>query len=397
VKSDVSTCQHISITHDGWSSCNTESYSCVTAHFITADWKPVNAVLQTKKVEGCHSGENIAKALSEVKISWSLPNIIAVTDNAANEKKAFEILNWIRFGCYGHRINLVVKNALSSSNEITHVIAKGRKLVTFFHQSTSANDCLLGKQRLLLKEEQVGHKLIMDVPTRWNSTVAMLRRLLEQSPAVLALASDSGEILSKNAIATITGFAYNFEEQSLVEKLVDALTPFERATAIVSADKSPTMHKILPVIMKIGKCIVLSDDDPECIKKMKKKMSDEIIKRCARVDNDEEISLMACILNPLMKQLEFLSQEQRDHAQGLMTEKALELANTPVQIKTEPTGGNEKSTPAEPSLPSVPGLETEILSEQSERVEDVTEISKIDESNSNSSPPKKKIENCHYE
>jgi len=68
-----------------------------------------------------------------------------------------------------------------------------------------------------------------------------------------------------------------------------------------------------------------------------------------------------------------------------------------VIIKTETTGGNEKSTPAEPSLPSVPGLETEILSEQSERVEDVTEISKIDESNSNSSPPTKKIENCHYE
>ena len=42
---------------------------------------------------------------------------------------------------------------------------------------------------------------------------------------------------------------------------------------------------------------------------------------------------MACILNPLMKQLEFLSQEQRDHAQGLMTEKALELANTPVQTR----------------------------------------------------------------
>ena len=401
MKSDVSTCQHISITHDGWSSCNTESYSCVTAHFITADWKLVNAVLQTKKVEGSHTGENIAQALSEVKVSWSLPNIIAVTDNAANEKKAFEILNWIRFGCYGHRINLVVKNALSSSNEITRVIAKGRKLVTFFHQSTSANDCLLGKQRLLLKEEQVGHKLIMDVPTRWNSTVAMLRRLIEQSPAVLALASDSGDILSKTAIATIKSFAYSFEEQSLVEKLVDVLTPFERATAIVCADKSPTMHKILPVIMKLGKCIVLSDDDPECIKKMKKKMSDEIIKRCARVDNDEEISLMACILNPLMKQLEFLSQEQRDHAQGQLTEKALELASTPVQIKTEPLECHERSTPAEPSLPSVSGLETDgkhcsadVLPEQSEKV-DVNEIiSKTDESklsNTNSSPPTKKL------
>ncbi|CAG2219590.1 unnamed protein product [Mytilus edulis] len=204
----MKSCKNVSITHDGWTSCNTESYIYVTAHFITNQWELVNAVLQTKKVEGSHTGENIANALKEVKENWSLPDIIAVTDNAANEKKAFQILNWIRFGCYGHRINLVVKNALSVSKEISHVIAKGRKLVTFFHQSTSANDSLMAKQKLLLQEEFVGHKLIMDVPTRWNSTVAMLRRPLKQTPAILALATDSSETLSKTALATVKGYVF---------------------------------------------------------------------------------------------------------------------------------------------------------------------------------------------
>ncbi|CAG2217211.1 unnamed protein product [Mytilus edulis] len=109
---------------------------------------------------GTHTGENIANALKEVKEKWSLPDIIAVTDNAANEKKAFQILNWIRFGCYGHRINHVVKNALSVSKEISHVIATGRKLVTFYHQSTSANDSLMAKQKLLLQEELVMSQLL---------------------------------------------------------------------------------------------------------------------------------------------------------------------------------------------------------------------------------------------
>ena len=31
------------------------------------------------------------------KQEWNLPNITAVSDNAANEKKAFELLNWTRF------------------------------------------------------------------------------------------------------------------------------------------------------------------------------------------------------------------------------------------------------------------------------------------------------------
>jgi hypothetical protein len=151
LKSDLKSCKDvcITVTHDGWTSCNTESYSCVTAHFITVNWQLVSADLQTKKVHGSHTVENIADALKEVKEQWSLPEIIAVTDNAANEKKAFGILQWIRFGCYGHRINLVVKNALNAPKEIVNVIAKvqGRKLVTFFHQSSSANDMLKVKQK----------------------------------------------------------------------------------------------------------------------------------------------------------------------------------------------------------------------------------------------------------
>ena len=75
VKAEVQGCNDIAITHDGWSSCNTESYSCVTAHFITSEWELVSAVLQTKKVEGSHTGVKIAESLSDVKASWSLPNI----------------------------------------------------------------------------------------------------------------------------------------------------------------------------------------------------------------------------------------------------------------------------------------------------------------------------------
>ena len=381
----MKSCKNVSITHDGWTSCNTESYSCVTAHFITNQWELVNAVLQTKIVEGSHTGENIANALKEVKENWLLPDIIAVTDNAANEKKAFQILNWIRFGCYGHRINLFVKNALSVSKEISHVIAKGRKLVTFFHQSTSANDSLLAKQKLLLQEEFVGHKLIMDVPTRWNSTVAMLRRLLEQTPAILALATDSNETLSKTALATVKGYVYTFEDQSLVERLVEILAPFERATAIVCADKSPTMHKILPVIIKIEKCISISEDDPESIKKMKIKMSNEMINRCAKVENDEEISLMACILNPLMKQLDFLTPEQKNSAKMMLTEKALELADVPLSVKTEPTEDNPP--PALPSLPSVSDPTDDDIIVQNEKCES---------GKTPKSPPNKKVKSIFH-
>ena len=89
-------------------------------------------------------------------------------------------------------------------------------------------------------------------------------------------------------------------------------------------------------------------------------MSDEMIKRCD-VDNYEELYLMACILNPLMKGLDFLNQEQRSLAQGLLTKKALDLAYIQIQIKTESCQSTDNS-PSLPSLPSVPGFENEIAS-----------------------------------
>ena len=60
----------------------------------------------------------------------------------------------------------------------------------------------------------IGHKLIMDVVARLNSSLAMLQRLSEQTPAIVALVNDL--TLSKQSISSIKAFCYSFEEQSVV-------------------------------------------------------------------------------------------------------------------------------------------------------------------------------------
>ncbi|VDI28310.1 Hypothetical predicted protein [Mytilus galloprovincialis] len=145
------------------------------------------------------------------------------------------------------------------------------------------------------------------------------------------------------------------------------------------------MHKILPVIIKIEKCISISEDDPESIKKMKIKMSNEMINRCDKVENDEEISLMACILNPLMKQLDFLTPEQKNSAKMMLTEKALELADVPLSVKTEPTEDNPP--PALPSLPSVSDPTDDDIIVQNEKCES---------GKTPKSPPNKKVKSIFH-
>ena len=58
-----------------------------------------------------------------------------MTDNAAIEKKALELLGWERCGCLGHRINLIVKHSIDFP-DVSKILFKCRKFdwstVTFW-------------------------------------------------------------------------------------------------------------------------------------------------------------------------------------------------------------------------------------------------------------------------
>ena len=294
--------------------------------------------------------------ISETVATWKLPNPTCVTDNAANEKKAIEILGWERSGCYGHRINLIVKNALEVT-EVNKILSKCRKLVGHFHKSTSLNDCLIEKQASVFSDSEtlIGHKLIIDCPTRWNSSLDMLRRILEQTPAIMAVASDKK--ISKSMLDNVKACCLNFEELSVVEDLVQILEPFQRATSILCAELNPTMNKVLVTFEKIKK-ILENPNFSSIMKKVVSKMKEEICKRIT----DEEIPLMAAMLSPDTKNLNFLSESERISAHQLLLTKALSVSN--VKIKEEKnetvTDSSSQSGPSTDILPKLPSLDSEL-------------------------------------
>jgi hypothetical protein len=50
LKNDLSLCESVALTHDGWTSNSTQSYDTVTCHMIQTDWELKHAVLGTVKV-----------------------------------------------------------------------------------------------------------------------------------------------------------------------------------------------------------------------------------------------------------------------------------------------------------------------------------------------------------
>ena len=53
---------------------------------------------------------------------------------------------------------------------MSHLLARMRRAVAYFHRSTVANAILKDKQKFLQLPE---HKLLIDVATRWNSALDM--------------------------------------------------------------------------------------------------------------------------------------------------------------------------------------------------------------------------------
>ena len=175
----------------------------------------------------------------------------------------------------------------------------------------------------------------------------MLSRLVEQTPALLAMASDS--TLSKAATTTIKNCVYNFEEHHLAERLIMILDPFQKVTTIVSAEQGPTMHKIMPILVKIEMCMQVDNQDPPVIQKVKQIIQTEMASRT----KDKELALMACVLNPFTKGLEFLSPSEKELANKLLLENAQNVSLGEFIVKKEPEGDSQSTVTQqnEPPLP----------------------------------------------
>ena len=92
---------------------------------------------------GSNTLENIASHLQNVKAEWNLPSCIAVTDNAANERKAFEILDWTYYGCYTRLLEFL------ELNKCFGVGGQRKESSIILRHTSNLNDILMEKQVML--------------------------------------------------------------------------------------------------------------------------------------------------------------------------------------------------------------------------------------------------------
>ncbi|XP_045781582.1 zinc finger BED domain-containing protein 4-like [Maniola jurtina] len=196
---------------------------------------PYTALRNSSLIEfkDTHSSTNIQAALLETTNEWNLTNKInfIVSDNAPNVKKAIADIGWKHYGCYGHTLNLIVQDAL---NSVQASLDKVKTIVRHFKTSTAALEKLL-KAQSQEKPDVTPKRLIQEVPTRWNSTFAMLQRFVELENQICATVA----VLKKD-LPLLT-----LEEWTVFHELCKVLKPFDEATKAMSGEDYMTASTII--------------------------------------------------------------------------------------------------------------------------------------------------------
>lgn len=290
------------------------------------------------------SGENIAAHLTETMSVWNVKDPIFVTDNAANEKKAISLIGCPRVGCYGHRLNLVVKNGLQIA-QAKYFIEKGRAIVTFFNTSTTATEILLKTQ-----EGKPLH-LVKDVMTRWNSSLDMIARLDKLFPVLTKIILDGS---LKKRTKELQEKMYSLDDRDNIKALINVLEPFKCATEMLSSDTYPTQGLILPAMRKLEQVLIVNESDSEMIKEMKCVMKQQLVDRT----QDKDIGLVACKLTPSLRHMSFATEEEKAHSVQLLKEELLKVYHQH-SIKSEKDDSNSSSNNETESTPPLPVLSSD--------------------------------------
>ena len=355
----------VSLMTDGWSSRATMSYTTVTAHFITDKWTLEERVLETLHTPESHTAEQVGDALYDTARRWNTireHSINAVvTDNAPNMVGGVAESGLDpHLGCFAHHLNLAAQKSLESTG-LSKVLARVRRIVTYFHRSNLAAHALKQKQVQLQMSPSLSKSkmLIMDCKTRWNSTLDMLERYIELEMAVLA-ALHSPEIKKKQT--DLDNLSPN-DIQNICQT-ISVLQPLKTATTAMCEAGTPTASSVLPLLNSILTAMAAESSDTQLQKDMKKSILKKL-SPCYKEGSQRLLRLITA-LDPRFKKLPFLSPEEKNSVFDPMAAELTKFLTAQDQERTEhikrepdnpePVPVPHSVTPTSPDMPPLPQL-----------------------------------------
>ena len=296
IEQQLATVEKCTLTTDLWTSqYQQRSYISLTVHFVDSNFDLKCKCLQTLEVLQDHSASSLSEVLKSMLQDWNISEKVyaGVTDNGSNIVNAIGLLGIEHFPCFAHTLQLAIKRGLDVPR-VQRVLGRCKKLVEHFKKSNKETYKLREKQNMLKLPE---HKLIQDCVTRWGSTLAMLERLMEQQAAIAAVLMDE----------KVRRLMPEGEEWTIIEQLVEILTPFQQATEAMGAVKYSTLSMVKPLLYKLSQITLnVNDSDTATVKQVKTTIKNDLDGRYQTAAL-QRIMNVAMYLDPHYKELPFLT------------------------------------------------------------------------------------------
>ncbi|CAL5039467.1 unnamed protein product [Urochloa decumbens] len=239
---------HVSLTADLWSSNQNLGYLGVTAHFINEEFELKKKIIAFKQTSFPHTSYAVQDGITSCLMEWELVDkmFTLTLDNASVNTKATKNMrdalgDQMFFGgenlhvrCAAHVLNIMVQAGLKVIPRAVGSIRDIIKVVTSSPSRMQIFNAIV--QSLGLKSKS---GLVLDVPHRWNSTYDMLNEALKYKAALNRFAEEHHYQ------------APSEDEWSKADALHGFLQEFSDATKAFSADRHPTAHLYLKMVLAI--------------------------------------------------------------------------------------------------------------------------------------------------
>jgi hypothetical protein len=221
--------------------------------------------------------------------------------------KTAELLRFTRYPCIAHSLHNSVNRAMKQCKELQDLTTKCHSLVLLFHNSPKMAQALREEQDFVDKDS-TPVAVVLDVVTRWNSTLRMLQRLLRLRGPLESLIFMADEQLSvdKETISKLKGLRLTTTDWSQVEQLIDILKPFDDMTLVFSSADSGLVACVAPWVVGLMASLETEDGwESELLTSFRQALAQEVKKRIVLTDD----YLVASALHPSFNTLWFLDDE----------------------------------------------------------------------------------------
>ncbi|XP_009885389.1 PREDICTED: zinc finger BED domain-containing protein 1-like [Charadrius vociferus] len=298
------TAQAIVLCVEFWASQLSQTYLSITANFIDGEWRRARCGMETQAEDDL--GEKLYASLAEFGLSGK--SVFCVMHDspqsaAATAPQLKAAYGWTSLCCAARTLHLCIKAGLEVQ-QVEEALSIARGIVRYFQQDAKATCSLNSKLEAINKTKL---KLVMDVGSRWITTIEMCETLLDLKWAIMS-------VLEEHPKGAAAGQNLADHQWKLLQDLLPVMRTIKIATSFLREEQNASVSSLMPCVHGIVAAIGQQGGEGRAAPTVVGNIRSELRQRWGLAEDEkvlESPAVIASFLDPRFKEMRFLSPSLR--------------------------------------------------------------------------------------